>query len=120
MKKNATQIVIYNIKLVKVMRASNYTDAEIAKSIGISLKDFLDAISSDEYVKSVYDNAQTQILNEIEKLFLENTLKKLASGDNTDAKWILERKKVEYQKTDKVDMNVTGIDEIIRGIGGGK
>jgi len=103
-----------NVKLFKVMKATNYTDSEIAAAIGISVKDYLDIINANPFLKDIYEKSQEKLITEIERGFIDNTLKKLKSGDNTDAKWILERRHSAYQKTDKVDVNVTGIDEIIR------
>jgi hypothetical protein len=107
-------VVIQNLKIVKIMKSCNYTDHEIAKQLGIGVKEFLDIIESDAYLKEVYEKAQEKVATEIEQKFLENVMMQLDRGDNTDAKWVLERTNKRYQKREIVDMNIRTIDDVIR------
>jgi DNA-directed RNA polymerase specialized sigma subunit len=109
--------IIQNIKVVTIMKSCNYTDKEIADYLGIQTRLFLDAIAADSYLSEVYSKAQEKLASDIEKKFLENTLAQLDNGDNTDAKWILERTNKKYQKKDQLDVSVTSIDDIIRNQG---
>ena len=63
------------------------------------------------------NEAALKLASEIERKFVENTLAQLDNGDNTDAKWILERTNKKYQKKDHVDVSIASIDDIIRGHG---
>jgi predicted transcriptional regulator len=112
-----TEKILQNIKVVTIMKTCNYTDKEIADYLGISSRQFLDAIAGDVYLSEVYQKAQEKLASDIEKKFLENTLAQLENGDNTDAKWILERTNKKYQKKDAVDVSITSIDDIIRNQG---
>lgn len=106
--------IIQNIKIVKIMKSSKYTDKEIANYLGISVKDMIEAIESDDYIKEIYNQAQEKLANDIEKMFLENVVSQLEEGDTTDAKWLLERTTAKYSKKDQVEVNVKSIDDIIR------
>jgi hypothetical protein len=81
------------------------------------VKEFLEIIAGDSYLTEVYSKAQEKLASEIEKRFLENTMVQLDNGDNTDAKWILERTHKRYQKKDQLDVNLTSIDDVIRNQG---
>lgn len=107
--------VIQNLKIVKIMKSTGYTDKEIADYLKMSVKDFLAVIESDTYIKEVFEQAQEKLASEIEKKFLENVLMQLDSGDNTDAKWLLERTHKKYNKKDTLDVTIKSIDDIIRG-----
>jgi hypothetical protein len=96
------------------MKSTGHTDAEIAKYLGISLVDFLEAIESDYYLSEVYKQASEKLASEIEAKFLENVMNQLEAGDNTDAKWILERTSNKYSKKDKLELTVRSIDDIIK------
>ena len=97
------------------MKATGYTDREISDYVGVSVKDFLTVIESDQYLKEVWEQASEKLATEIEKKFLENVLLQLDMGDNTDAKWLLERTNKKYNKKDTLDVNIKSIDDIIRG-----
>jgi len=107
--------IIQNLKVIIIMKATNRTDKEIADYLGLKTKDLLEAIASDAYLTEVWEKAQDKLVSDIEQKFLENTLLRLEEGDNTDAKWILERTSKKYQKKDQVDVSITSIDDIIRG-----
>ena len=109
--------IIQNIIVITIMKSTNFTDKEIADYVGVPIKDFLDIIAGDNYLNEVYQKAQEKLASEIEKKFLENTLAQLEGGDNTDAKWILERTHKKYQKKDQLDVSLTSIDDIIRNQG---
>lgn len=108
--------IIQNIKVVKIMKASKYTDSDIAKYLGISVKDFLEAIDSDPYLKEVFESAQEKLVSEIESKFLEAVMAQLENGKTEDAKWVLERTTGKYSKKEQVELNVKNIDDIIRGV----
>jgi hypothetical protein len=110
-------IIIQNLKLITIMKATGKTDKEIADYLGLKTKEFLEAIAGDTYLTEVWEKAQDKLVSDIEQKFLENTLLQLENGDNTDAKWILERTSKKYQKKDQVDVSITSIDDIIRGKG---
>lgn len=97
------------------MKATGYKDREIADYVGISVKDFLTVIESDQYLKEVWEEAQEKLATDIERKFLENVLVQLDMGDNTDAKWLLERTHKKYNKKETLDVNIKSIDDIIRG-----
>jgi hypothetical protein len=107
--------IIQNLKLIIIMKATGKTDKEIADYLGLKTKEFLEAIASDNYLTEVWEKAQDKLVSDIEQKFLENTMAQLENGDNTDAKWILERTSKKYQKKDQVDVSITSIDDIIRG-----
>lgn len=109
--------IIQNLKIITIMKATGKTDKEIADYLGMKTKDLLDAIAADSYLTEVWEKAQDKLVSDIEQKFLENTLLQLEDGDNTDAKWILERTSKKYQKKDQVDVSITSIDDIIRGQG---
>jgi hypothetical protein len=99
------------------MKSCGYKDKDIADYIQVSVKDLLETIGADNYLKDIWDKATERLGSEIEKKFIENTLAQLEVGDNTDAKWILERTHKKYQKKEQVDISVNSIDDIIRGQG---
>ena len=75
---------------------------------------FLETINSDEYLKDCYNNAAQKVAQEIEESFIENIKAQLESGDNTDAKWYLERTTAKYSKKETINLSNKSIDEIIR------
>lgn len=99
------------------MKSCGYKDKDIADYIGVTPTELLEAIAADSYLSDIWEKASERLATEIEKKFIENTMAQLENGDNTDAKWILERTHKKYQKKDQVDINVTSIDDIIRGQG---
>jgi len=99
------------------MKSCGYKDKDIADYVGITTPELLETIASDNYLKEKWDKASETLGSEIERKFIENTLEQLENGDNTDAKWILERTHKKYQKKDQIDVSVTSIDDIIRGQG---
>lgn len=96
------------------MKSCKYTDKEIADFLGLSIRDFLDTVESDTYIKEVYEQAGEKVASEIESKFLTQVIEKLDSGDTLDAKWVLERTNSKYQKKEQLEINHKGIDEIIR------
>jgi orotate phosphoribosyltransferase-like protein len=107
--------IVQNLKIIKIMKATGYTDKEIADYVSVSIKDFLAIIDGDVYLKEVYEKAQEKLATDIEKKFLENVMDQLDMGDNTDAKWLLERTNKKYNKKDQLEVNIKSIDDIIRG-----
>lgn len=107
--------IVQNLKIIKIMKATGYKDKEIADYVGVSIKDFLTVIEGDQYLKEVWEEAQEKLATDIERKFLENVLTQLDMGDNTDAKWLLERTHKKYNKKDTLDVNIKSIDDIIRG-----
>lgn len=105
--------IIMNIKILKIMKASGYKDTEIAKYIGVTTKELLDAVANDDYIRGIWDKAQEELVSEIEAKFLTNVMAQLEDGDNGDAKWVLERLNKKYQKKETVEMTVKSIDDII-------
>ena len=97
------------------MKSSGYTDKEIADYLSVKVVDLLKVIDEDTYLKEVWELAQDKLASDIEKKFLENVLTQLDDGDNTDAKWLLERTHKKYNKKDVLDVNIKSIDDIIRG-----
>ena len=53
--------IIQNIKIIKIMKSTGYTDKEIADYVNVSVKDFLTVIESDPYLKEVYEKAQEKL-----------------------------------------------------------
>jgi len=107
--------LIQNLKVAKIMKATNKTDSEIATYCGISTKEFLDIVENDDYLKDIFENASEKIASEIELKFLEKVFSKLEEGDTADAKFVLERTTHKYSRKDNIA--VTGsmsIDEIVR------
>jgi len=107
--------IVQNLKIIKIMKATGYTDKEVADYVNMSVKDFLAIMDGDQYLKEVWEQAGEKLATEIEKKFLENVLLQLDMGDNTDAKWLLERTNKKYNKKDTLDVNIKSIDDIIRG-----
>lgn len=107
--------IVQNLKVIKIMKSTGYTDKEIAHYCGVSIKDFLTIIGGDVYLKEVWEKAQEKLATDIERKFLENVLDQLDNGDNTDAKWLLERTNQKYNKKETLDVNIKSIDDIIRG-----
>ena len=107
--------VVQNLKVIKIMKSTGYTDKEIADYLNISTLNLLKIIEEDIYLKEVWEQAQEKLASEIERKFLENVLSQLADGDNTDAKWLLERTHKKYNKKDTLEVSVKTIDDIIRG-----
>lgn len=105
--------VIQNVKIIKIMKSCGYRDADIAKYVNLSIKTFLNVIEGDEYLRDVYKNAQEILASDIEKKFIENMLASMENGDNTDAKWMMERTNPKYAKKDTIDLHVRSIDEVI-------
>lgn len=108
-------IIVQNLKVITIMKSCGYKDKEIADYLGIKITELLETIGADSYLTEVYEKAQEKLASDIERKFVENTLAQLENGDNTDAKWILERTSKKYQKKEQVDVSVTSIDDIIRG-----
>lgn len=106
--------IIQNIKVVKIMKSTGYTDKEIADYLSMPLLTFLEAIQGDPFLKDIYEKAQEKLATDIEAKFLENVLTQLDNGDNTDAKWLLERTNNKYNKKEKVELTVKTIDDIIK------
>ena len=106
--------IVQNIKLLKIMKSCGYPDIQIAEALGVSVKELIDTVGEDDYIKGIYEAAQESLVTDIEKKFVENVLSALESGKNEDAKWLLERLSPKYAKKDQLDVNVRGIDEIIR------
>jgi hypothetical protein len=108
------ELVTQNLKVLVIMKASGRTDAEIAKAIGLKLSDFLSVLDEDSYIREKYENAQEKVVTEIEEEFLKNVLLKTSLGETEDAKWYLGRVSPKYQKSEKVEVTVKSIDDIIR------
>jgi hypothetical protein len=106
--------VTNNLKVMKIMKASGRTDREIAEYMGIDVKTFNDVVNGDDYIKEVYEKAQTYLVSEIENKFLENVMEELDGGNNDNAKWVLERLNPKYAKKEQVEISVKTIDDIIR------
>jgi len=106
--------IIQNIKLIKIMKSCGQTDAEIAKYVGLSVREFLEAIDGDEYLKEIYAQASQKLATDIEREFLNNVMGQLERGENSDAKWLLERTNPKYAKKDQVEVNIRSIDDVIR------
>lgn len=102
------------------MKSSGRTDREICEYLGISIKMYMDRLESDEYLRQMIENAEEKYQSEIEEKFKGEMEKKLDNGDTGDAKWFLERTNKKYQKNDKVELQVEGIDEVIRKMNNGK
>ena len=109
--------VIQNLKVITIMKSCGYKDKEIADYVGVTITELLETIAGDSYLNDIWERASEHLASEIEKKFIENTLEQLGQGDNTDAKWILERTHKKYQKKDQVEVNIASIDDIIRGQG---
>lgn len=107
--------VIQNLKTITIMRSSQYSDAKIAKFLGMTVKTFLQIIESDDYLRETYKNAADEVTSEIEAKFLEEVFKQLEVGLTKDAKWYLERTTDKYNKTEVHDVTVKSIDDVIRG-----
>ncbi len=103
-----------NLKVVITKKSVGFTDKEIAKSLDMTTQQFLDTINSDEYLKDCYENASAKVAKEIEESFIENIKSQLATGDNTDAKWYLERTTAKYSKKEQLSLTTKSIDEINR------
>jgi nitrogen regulatory protein PII len=116
--KIANERIKYNLKLMKALKASGHTDAEIAEAIGVSLHDFLKVLSTDDYIREVYERAQDKLATEIEYELVERIREQLSEGKTGDAKWYLERVSGKFQKRDGLDVRVESIDEVIRRRGG--
>lgn len=106
--------ITQNLRLMKIMKSSGYTDSEIASYLGISTREFLEAIEEEEYLKSVYEAASETLASELEAEFLKKVFSNLDAGKTEDAKWVLERTSKKYQKKDQVELNIKSIDEIIK------
>lgn len=116
----AKNIVMQNLKLIKILKSSGKTDREIAKILDIKLSEFMKVLSEDDYIKEVYDNAQDKMISEVEAKFLEKVLEKLEEGETADAKWYLEKTSTKYTKKEQVSVTMQSIDDIVRGAGGDK
>ncbi|MDA3931705.1 MAG: hypothetical protein PF513_03120 [Tenericutes bacterium] len=104
-----------NLRMAKIMKATGYKDTEIATEIGISIKDYLEIIGSDDYLKTVMDEAQKQVATEVERKFVEKMMDKLDEGDSKDAMFFLERTVPKYSRKDKVEIGGSvSIDDIIK------
>lgn len=113
----AYEKVVQNLKIVKAMKSAGQTDREIAERVGITVKELLEVIGSDNYLKEIYERAQEKVVAGIESKFIEVMEEKLGEGDTRDAKWYLERVSPKYQKKDNVMVSVKSIDEVIRNRG---
>jgi hypothetical protein len=109
--------IVQNLKIITIMKSCGYKDKDISDYVGITTNELLETIAQDSYLTDVWERASERLASEIERKFIENTLAQLDNGDNTDAKWILERTNKKYQKKDQVEVSVTSIDDIIRGQG---
>lgn len=107
-------LMLQNLKIIKIMKSCGHTDSEIASTIGVSLVDFLYELETDSYIKEVYEKAQEKLATDIETAFLDSVMKQLEKGKTEDAKWILERTNKKYTKKEQVDLNIKSIDDIIR------
>ena len=45
--------IIQNLKILKIMKATGYKDSEISTAIGVTTKDLLDIIGSDDYLQEI-------------------------------------------------------------------
>lgn len=106
--------IVQNLKIILAMKATNHTDKEIANYLKITTTELHEVIASDTYLSESWDKSAEKLANDIESKFIKNTLDQLDKGDNTDAKWILERTNPKYQKKDNINLNIKSIDEIIR------
>lgn len=109
--------IVQNLKIITIMKSCGYKDKEISDYVGITPNELLETIAQDAYLSDIWEHAGDKLASEIERKFVENTLAQLDNGDNTDAKWILERTNKKYQKKDHVDVSIASIDDIIRGHG---
>lgn len=106
--------IIHNLKIIKIMKSVGYKDKEIADYVGLSVKEFVDIVFGDEYLREVYEHASEKLASDIERKFLENVTQQLEDGDNTDAKWLMERTNKKYTKKDAIDITLRSIDDVIR------
>lgn len=106
--------IIHNLKIITIMKSSGKSDAEIASYLGMKPIRMLELIQGDEFLKNKWEKASESVASEIEIKFLENVMLQLESGDNTDAKWYLERATRKYAKKEQVELSVKSIDDIIR------
>jgi hypothetical protein len=114
MTRNAKDVLIQNLRLMTIMKSVGRTDREICEAIGIEVKDFLEILDNDDYLREKYERAQDKVVTEVEEKFLLSVLLKLEDGETTDAKWLLERTSGKYQKNEKLEVTVRSIDDIIR------
>lgn len=112
----AQELVINKLKLIIALKSSGATDRDICRAIDITMPLYLRVLENDEYIREKIENAEMSYAMELETKFKAVTMKKLDEGDTTDAKWILERTVDKYKKTEKVDITVRTIDDIIRSI----
>lgn len=110
----ARDTVIQNLKIIKTMKAVGRTDREIVEYLGIKMREFLDVLESDEYIREIYANAGDEYLKDLEEGFLLGVMQKIDEGKLDDAKWTLERLNPKYNKTEKVAVDIKSIDELIR------
>lgn len=112
----ALERVIQNLKLIILMKSSGATDRDVARQLDMQLNMYVNAVEGDEYLREKIGNAEMSYAVELEAKFKEVAYKKLEEGDTTDAKWYMERTIDKYKKTDKVDITIRSIDDIIRGL----
>lgn len=107
-------VVIQNLKIIKLMKSCGYTDRDIAEKIGLTVKSFLEIIDEDEYLHEVYEHAQDKIASEIEEKFVNQIIESLEVGKTDDAKWYLQKVKSKFGKDNSITVNIKTIDDIIR------
>jgi transcription elongation factor GreA-like protein len=106
--------IIQNIKTITIMKSCGYTDREIADYVGMGVREFLEKVNGDEYLKEVYEKAGEKMASEIERGFLELVMRDLEEGKGENARFVLERTNRKYAKKEQVDVTIKTIDEIIR------
>ena len=114
MTETARQIITQNLKLIKVLKATNHTDREIASRIGVKVTDLVEMVETDEYFREVYEGAAGKVINEIEAEYLKKTMENIEAGKLEDARFVLTKRHPEYKADNKIELSVKSIDDVIR------
>lgn len=107
-------LILQNLKLIKLLKATNHTDREIASQVGVKVVDLLEMVETDDYFREMYETAAGKVINEIEAEFLKRTLESLEEGKTDDAKFVLTRRHPDYKADNKLEISVKSIDDIIK------
>lgn len=114
MTETTRQTITQNLKLIKVLKATNHTDREIASKVGVKVSDLIEMVETDEYFREIYENASGKVINEIEAEYLQKTLENIGEGKMEDARFVLTKRHPDYKADNKIEISVKSIDDIIR------
>lgn len=115
-----------NLKTIYEMRIKGLTDKQIAKYIGVSVRNFLDILETTDVLEEVYQEATRLLCAKLREVVIGRALgtdgklgKKgeLLGPDVGLAFKMLEKLDPEYRERKEMDLNIVSVEEVIKEIG---